>query len=59
MGNDSHQYPGKAKVVQTEDAQKFANQVGMQFYETDAKSNLNVDEVCLCRKKLAIATTAI
>lgn len=35
------------KVVQTEDAQKFADQIGIQLYETSAKENLNVEEVCM------------
>ena len=33
------------KVVQTDDAQKFADQIGIQLYETSAKENLNVEEV--------------
>jgi Ras-related protein Rab-35 len=33
------------KVVQTEDAQKFADLIGIQLYETSAKENLNVKEV--------------
>ncbi len=39
------------KVVQTEDAQKFADQIGIQLYETSAKENLNVEEVSfgVCR----------
>jgi Ras-related protein Rab-35 len=35
------------KVVQTEDAQKFADQIGIQLYETSAKENLNVEEVSI------------
>ena len=35
------------KVVQTEDAQKFADQIGIQLYETSAKENINVEEVCM------------
>ena len=51
VGNNSHS--GKATVVQTEDALKFANQLGLQLYETDVKYNLNVDEVLVgaCRNK--------
>ena len=33
-------------MVQTDDAQKFAEQIGIQLYETSAKENLNVEEVC-------------
>ncbi len=32
------------KVVQTEDATKFAEQIGIQLFETSAKENLNVEE---------------
>ena len=33
------------KVVLTEDAQKFAGQIGIELYETSAKENVNVEEV--------------
>ena len=33
------------KVVQIEDAQKFAEQIGIQLFETSAKDNINVEEV--------------
>ncbi len=33
------------KVVQTEDATKFSEQIGIQLFETSAKENLNVEEV--------------
>jgi len=33
------------KVVLTEDAQRFANQMGIQLFETSAKDNINVEEV--------------
>lgn len=33
------------KVVLTEDAQRFATQMGIQLFETSAKDNINVDEV--------------
>ena len=42
--NDS---PDK-KVVSTEDAQKFAEQIGIELYETSAKENINVEEVSSC-----------
>lgn len=35
------------KVVLTEDAQRFANQMGIQLFETSAKDNINVEEVCM------------
>ena len=31
--------------MQIEDAQKFAEQIGIQLYETSAKDNINVEEV--------------
>jgi Ras-related protein Rab-35 len=33
------------KVVLTQDAQRFADQMGIQLFETSAKENLNVEEV--------------
>jgi len=33
------------KVVLTEDAQRFANQMGIQLFETSAKDNKNVEEM--------------
>lgn len=33
------------KVVLTEDAQTFAQQMGIQLFETSAKENINVEEV--------------
>lgn len=35
------------KVVLTEDAQRFAEQMGIQLFETSAKDNLNVEEMFL------------
>ena len=35
------------KAVSTEDAKKFAEQIGIEFYETSAKENVNVEEVSL------------
>ena len=35
------------KVVLTQDAQRFADQMGIQLYETSAKENINVEEVWL------------
>ena len=42
--NDS---PDK-KVVELEEAQKYADQVGIDLFETSAKDNINVEEVCKC-----------
>jgi Ras-related protein Rab-35 len=33
------------KVVLTEDAQRFASQMGIQLFETSAKDNKNVEEM--------------
>uniref|UniRef100_A0A6M2DM91 Ras-related protein Rab-35 n=1 Tax=Xenopsylla cheopis TaxID=163159 RepID=A0A6M2DM91_XENCH len=33
------------KVVVTEDAQRFADQMGIQLFETSAKDNINVEEM--------------
>lgn len=35
------------KVVLTEDAQRFAEQMKIQLFETSAKENINVEEVCI------------
>ena len=42
--NDS---PDK-KVVQLEEAQKYADQVKIDLFETSAKDNINVEEVMFC-----------
>lgn len=34
-----------SKVVETNDAQKFAEQMGISLFETSAKENVNVEEV--------------
>ena len=34
-----------SKVVLTEDAQQFADQMGIDLFETSAKENINVEEV--------------
>ena len=38
------------KVVEREDALKFAEQMGIQVFETSAKDNKNVEEVCTVKK---------
>ena len=35
------------KVVEREDAMKFAEQMGIQVFETSAKDNKNVEEVAI------------
>lgn len=37
-----------SKVVETTDAQKFAEQMGISLFETSAKENINVEEVTHC-----------
>lgn len=37
-----------SKVVETTDAQKFAEQMGINLFETSAKENINVEEVTHC-----------
>lgn len=34
-----------SKVVETNDAQKFAEQMSIRLFETSAKENINVEEV--------------
>ena len=43
MGNKNDD--PERKVVETEDAYKFAGQMGIQLFETSAKENVNVEEV--------------
>jgi hypothetical protein len=40
------------KVVLTEDAQRFAGQIGIQLFETSAKDNINVEEVIKSGRRL-------
>ena len=53
-------------MVQTDDAHKFADQIGIELYETSAKENINVEEVrgpattcrensCACQECQSIA----
>ncbi|XP_062617273.1 ras-related protein Rab-35-like [Saccostrea cucullata] len=44
------------KVVLTQDAQRFADQMGIQLFETSAKENKNVEEMFLAITKLVLAT---
>ena len=47
VGNkdDNSLAPGQ-KVVSTADARAFAQEIGVEFFETSAKDNKNVEEVC-------------
>lgn len=47
MGNKNDD--PNSKVVETTDAQKFAEQMGINLFETSAKENLNVEEVSKSR----------
>lgn len=44
------------KVVLTEDAQRFANQMGIQLFETSAKDNKNVEEMFNAITRQVLAT---
>lgn len=43
-----------SKVVLTSDAQRFAEQMGIQLFETSAKDNINVEEMFLAVTKLVL-----
>jgi len=43
-------------VVLTEDAQRFADQMGIQLFETSAKDNLNVEEMFLAVTRMVLRT---
>lgn len=44
------------KVVLTEDAQQFANQIGIKLFETSAKDNKNVEEMFITITELVLKT---
>ncbi|MBN3282238.1 RAB35 protein, partial [Polyodon spathula] len=44
----------QSKVVETNDAQKFAEQMGIHLFETSAKENLNVEEMFNCITELVL-----
>ena len=44
------------KVVLTADAQTFAQQMGIQLFETSAKENINVEEVRMMRMMTMMST---
>uniref|UniRef100_A0A4W4E622 Ras-related protein Rab-35 n=1 Tax=Electrophorus electricus TaxID=8005 RepID=A0A4W4E622_ELEEL len=43
-----------SKVVETNDAQKFAEQMGIRLFETSAKENINVEEMFNCITELVL-----
>ncbi|XP_075219461.1 RAS oncogene family member Rab35 [Lycorma delicatula] len=44
------------KVVLTEDAQRFADQMGIQLFETSAKDNINVEEMFMAITRQVLRT---
>lgn len=44
------------KVVVTEDAQRFADQMGIQLFETSAKDNINVEEMFTAITRMVLKT---
>lgn len=44
------------KVVVTEDAQGFADQMGIQLFETSAKENINVEEMFMAVTRMVLRT---
>lgn len=44
------------KVVLTQDAKQFADQIGIQLFETSAKDNKNVEEMFMAITELVLAT---
>ncbi|XP_017790109.1 PREDICTED: ras-related protein Rab-35 isoform X2 [Habropoda laboriosa] len=44
------------KVVLTEDAQRFANQMGIQLFETSAKDDINVQEMFMAITRQVLRT---
>ncbi|XP_048875179.1 ras-related protein Rab-35-like [Brienomyrus brachyistius] len=43
-----------SKVVETNDAQKFAEQMGIRLFETSAKENINVEDMFNCITELVL-----
>ncbi|XP_076867853.1 ras-related protein Rab-35 [Brachyhypopomus gauderio] len=52
VGNKNDE-PG-SKVVETNDAQKFAEQMGIRLFETSAKENVNVEDMFNCITELVL-----
>lgn len=44
------------KVVLTEDAQRFADTMNIQLFETSAKDNINVEEMFISITRLVLRT---
>lgn len=44
------------KVVLTEDAQRFANQMNIQLFETSAKDDINVEPMFMAITKMVLRT---
>lgn len=44
------------KQVDTQDALRFGESVGVPVFETSAKENINVEEVCCVRKHIGATT---
>ena len=47
------------KEVLSQDAQKFAAQSGITLFETSAKDNTNVEEVCVGLYELFLCTVSV
>uniref|UniRef100_A0A8C1PHR3 Ras-related protein Rab-35 n=1 Tax=Cyprinus carpio TaxID=7962 RepID=A0A8C1PHR3_CYPCA len=45
-----------SKVVETNDAQKFAEQMAIRLFETSAKENINVEDMFNCITELVLKT---
>lgn len=54
VGNKNDQ--PENKVVETEDAKRFAQQMGVETFETSAKDNINIEEVFTHITKLVLRT---
>ncbi|XP_053202801.1 ras-related protein Rab-35-like [Panonychus citri] len=44
------------KLVLTQDAQRFADQMGIELYETSAKENVNVEEMFMAITRMVLRT---
>ena len=52
--NESSDGHATQKIVSTEDAQQYARQMNLTFFETSAKDNKNVDEAFYAVARLAL-----
>lgn len=57
MGNKNDD--PNSKVVETTDAQKFAEQMGINLFETSAKENINVEEVTVLSQASGCLQTGV